>query len=103
MRRSAGAMPIEGHPMTSEYFVLLAILHAAIALATTTANLFLNHRRTVGATRNDAAKLRLAIAAELANLQRLCKDNIVALYAGKDVLVSARAFSAVYRGNVARV
>ncbi len=89
--------------MSPHFMFLLAFIHAGIAFLTTGVNLFINHRRFVGTTTNDMTKLRLALAAELANLQMLCKDNIDALYSEKDALVSCRMFSAIYRGNLGRV
>ena len=89
--------------MSPHFMFLLAFIHAGIALVTTGANLYINHRRFVGATRNDMTRLRLELAAELANLRMLCKDNIDALYGEKDVLASCRMFCAIYRGNLGRL
>ncbi len=89
--------------MSPHFMFLLAFIHAGIAFLTTGATLYINHRRFVGTTANDMTRLRLALAAELANLQMLCRDNIEALYGEKDVLASCRMFSAIYRGNLGRV
>jgi hypothetical protein len=89
--------------MSPTFYLLLALLHAAIALATTSVNLYVGQKRLATTSRNDMAKLRLALAAELANLRSLYKDNIDAIYAGKDALASCRMVSAIYRGNVGRL
>ena len=89
--------------MSTHFMFLLALVHAAIAFLTTGVNLYINHRRIVATSSNDMLKLRLALAAELANLQMLCKDNIDALHAEKDVLASCRMFCVIYRGNLGRV
>jgi hypothetical protein len=83
--------------------VLLALIHAAIGMLTTAANLLVNQGRSIRVARNDSERLRLAIAAELVNLKDLYKENIDAIYAGKDVLVSSRLFVAIYRGNLGRL
>ncbi len=89
--------------MTPELFLLLAVFHGAIALITTSANLYIGHRRQVSSLRRDSANLKLALAAELANLRDLYKDNIDAIYSGKEALASCRMFSVIYRGNLGRL
>ncbi len=86
--------------MSPTYYLMLAALHA---LATTAVNLYVGQRRLTATSRNDMDKLRLALAAELANLRMLFKDNIDAIYAGRDALASCRMVSAIYRGNIPRV
>jgi hypothetical protein len=90
--------------MTMEQFFLLGgLLHGAIALFATGANLYVTHRRTLTILRKDAGGLSVALAAELAGLRRLYKDNLDAIYDGGDVLVSSRMFGAIYRGNLSRI
>jgi hypothetical protein len=89
--------------MTSELFFLLGIFHAAVAVCTTGANLYVGHRRTAASTARDASGLRAGLAAELAQLRDLYKVNIDALYAGHDALVSCRMFSVIYRANLSRL
>jgi len=89
--------------MTPELFFLLGILHAIVAILTTSVNIFVNHRRTSATLRKDSGALRVALAAELASLRDLYKDNVDAIYAERDVLVSGRMVGAIYRGNLGRI
>ncbi len=87
----------------SDAIVLLALIHAFMAILTTSINLFVNQGRSTRVARNDMERLRLAIGAELVNLAGLYKDNIDAIYAGEDVIMSSRLFVAIYRGNLGRI
>lgn len=89
--------------MTPAFYLMLSASHAVIALVTTACNLYVGQRRLTAISRNDMDKLRLALAAELANLRSLYKDNIDAIYAGADSLISCRMVSAIYRGNITRI
>lgn len=89
--------------MTPELFFLLALFHGAVALVTTGTNLLLNHRRLTSAAHRDIVHLRLALAAELANLRALYRDNIAAIRAGQEALASARMLCVIYRANLGRM
>ncbi len=89
--------------MTPELFFLLGVFHAAVAMVTTAANLYVGQRRAAANVARDASGLRAALAAELAHLGDLYKANIDALYAGADALVSCRMFSVIYRANLGRL
>ena len=83
--------------------VVLAVSHSLVAASTLGINLFVTQRRQMASAKSDARKFRLAVAAELASLRDLYKDNVDALYAGRDVLASSRLFQGVYRGNLGRL
>ena len=94
---------IEEVALLVDGMVLLALIHAAIAVLTTGINLLVIQGRSIRVARNDMQRLRLAISAELVNLRGLYKDNIDAIYAGKDVILSSRLFVTIYRGNLGRI
>jgi hypothetical protein len=89
--------------MTPEVFFLLGVFHAAVAVLTTTANLYVGHRRTAATAARDVSGLRAGLTAELAQLRDLYKANVDALYSGQDALVSCRMFSVIYRANLGRL
>jgi len=89
--------------MTMEYLLLLAALHALVVIVTAAVNFYGAGRRAATASLRDATSLRAALAAELAHLSDLYKENIDAIYAGKDALASCRMFSVIYRGNLCRI
>ncbi len=89
--------------MTPELLFLLAVFHAAVALATTGANLWITHRRLATTTSRDTKSLRLALAAELVHLRALYRDNVAEIYAGRDALASSRMFCVIYRANLGRM
>ncbi len=83
--------------------LVITLIHAFIAMFSMTVNLYVTHKRLRTSTTEDGKKLRLAIAAELLNLRDLYKDNIDALYAGKDVVASCRLLLAIYRGSLGKL
>jgi hypothetical protein len=88
---------------TEQFFLLSGLLHGVIALLATGANVYATHRRAHAVAHKDSGGLRVALAAELANLRWLYKDNLDAIHGGADVLVSIRMFAAIYRGNLGRI
>ena len=89
--------------MDPSVIVLVTIIHAFIAIFATTINIVTTHQRLAKAQRNDAGRLRTALAAELDHLRATYAYNIEAIRDAKDVVMSCRMFIAIYRGNLGRL
>ena len=89
--------------MTPTNLLLLSLLHPLVALISLCVNQYATHRRTIRGSRSDGGKLRVALETELACLRDLCRENVEALYAGREALTSCRIFMTIYRGNLARL
>ena len=83
--------------------ILLTSIYSIVVVCMLSVNFYLTRKRMTLATKVDAGNLRLVIASELLNLGDLFKDNIDALYAGKDMVASSRHLIAIYRGNLGRL